>query len=211
MIYELRTYTLHPGKVPAYLDLAKNVGRRLRGDDYGKCHGYWTAEFGTVNQVSHLWSFASLDERAHMYAELGKNERYSREYRPPVLPLLQRQDIRFMNPVVELKPPETSGGIYEIRIYRAQPGMAGAWAELLKSYLPVREKYSPIVGLWTGLAPQPNEAVHMWHYADLNARMSARAAASADPEWQEFLGKGAGMLAEMQSVILLPTSFSPMR
>jgi hypothetical protein len=51
----------------------------------------------------------------------------------------------------------------------------------------------------------------MWHYADLNARMSARAAASADPEWQEFLGKGAGMLAEMQSVILLPTSFSPMR
>src|SRR5713101_2426806 len=98
MIYELRTYTLHPGKVPAYLELAKNVGRRLRGDDYGKCHGYWTAEFGTVNQVSHLWSFASLDERTRMYAELGKNERYNKEYRPPVLPLLQRQDIRFLNP-----------------------------------------------------------------------------------------------------------------
>ena len=77
--------------------------------------------------------------------------------------------------------------------------------------LRINKKYSPIVGLWTGLAPQPNEAVHMWHYTDLNARMKVRTAASADPEWQEFLGKGAGMLVEMQSVILLPTAFSPMQ
>jgi hypothetical protein len=98
-----------------------------------------------------------------------------------------------------------------IRIYRAHPGMAGAWAQLLKSYLPVREKYSPIVGLWTGEAPQPNEAVHMWNYPDLNARMQARSAAGADPQWREFLRRGAATLAEMQSIILLPTSFSPMR
>ena len=64
MIYELRTYTFHAGKLPAYLKLQEEVGRPVRGDDYGKCHGYWTAEFGQLNQVWHLWSYASLDDRA---------------------------------------------------------------------------------------------------------------------------------------------------
>jgi len=116
-----------------------------------------------------------------------------------------------MKPVIDLKPPAVEGGIYELRIYRTLPGMAGRWAELLKSYLPVRERYSPIVGLWVGEAPQPNEGVHMWHYADLNARMKARAAASADPQWQKFLAEDTPVLDEMQSIILLPTAFSPMK
>lgn len=211
MIYELRTYTFLQGKVPAYLDLVQKVGRPVRGDEYGKCHGYWVHEFGTLNQVSHLWSYASLDERTRLREALGKNERWSREFTPNVRPLLVRQDIRFLNPVSEIKPPEQSGGVYELRIYRTQPGGAGAYAQLLKSYFPVREKYSKNVGLWTGEAPQPNELVHLWNYADLNARAKARAGVAEDPGWQEFLGKGAGQLLEMQSVILLPTAFSPMK
>jgi NIPSNAP len=208
MIYELRTYTFHPGKIPAWLELVPRI-LSLRADA-DKCRGYWTAEFGQLNQGWHLWGYDSLDQRAQLRAEMPKNERLAKELLPAVRSLLQRQDTRFLNPVIDLKPP-ASGGIYEIRIYRAQPGMAGAWTQLIKSYLPVREKYSPIVGLWTGEAPQPNEVVHMWVYPDLNARMKSRAAASADPEWQEFLGKGGAMLAEMQSTILLPASFSPMK
>ena len=71
MIYELRTYTLYPGKLPAYLDLAANVGRPVRGDAYGTCHGYWAAEFGQLNQIWHLWSYASLDERERLRGELA--------------------------------------------------------------------------------------------------------------------------------------------
>ncbi len=208
MIYELRTYSFHPGKVPAWLDLVPQI--LAARADADRCRGYWTTEFGLLNQGWHLWAYASLDERARLRAEFANNDRVQKELVSAVRSLLQRQDIRFLNPVIDLKPP-AANGIYEIRIYRAQPGMAGAWAQLLKSYLPVRERYSPIVGLWTGEAPQPNEAVHMWNYPDLNARMQARAAASADPQWREFLGRGAAMLAEMQSIILSPTSFSPMR
>ncbi len=211
MIYELRTYTFQQGKAAAYVDLVQNVGRPVRGDEYGKCHGYWVHEFGQLNQVSHLWSYASLDERARLREALSKNERWTRDFTTHVRPLLQRQDIRFLNPVTELKPPEQSGGVYELRTYRTQPGDAPAYAQLLKSYFPVREKYSKNVGLWTGEAPQPNELVHLWNYPDLNERAKARAAVAEDPGWKEFLGKGAGRLVEMQSVILLPTAFSPMR
>ena len=211
MIHELRTYTLHPGKVPAYLDLAANVGRQVRGNDYGVLQGYWVSEFGPLNQIWHLWSFDSLDERARLRGELARNERWRTEYVPNVIPLMLRQDIRFLSPVIDMKPPEAAGHLYELRIYRTQPGKALSWARLLESYLPARERYSPIVGLWTGEAPQPNEVAHLWAYPDLNIRMKARAEAMGDPKWREFLREGGPMLAEMQSVLLLPTAFSPMK
>ena len=66
MIYEMRTYTFHMGKLPAYLELARNVGRPVRGQNYGTNHGYWTSEFGSLNQIWHLWSYPSLDERKRL-------------------------------------------------------------------------------------------------------------------------------------------------
>jgi hypothetical protein len=211
MIYELRTYTFHQGKAPAYVDLVRTVGRPVRGDEYGKCHGYWVHEFGDLNQVSHLWSYPSLDERTRLRAGLSQNERWAKEFSSQVRPLLQRQEIRLLNPVKDVTPPEQTGGVYELRTYRANPGGALGYAELLKSYFPVREKYSKNVGLWTCEAPHPNDLVHLWNYPDLNARAKARAGVAADPGWKEFLSKGAGRLAAMNSVILLPTDFSPLR
>ena len=211
MIHELRTYTLHPGKIPAYLDLAAHVARPVRGDNYGICRGYWASEFGQVNQIWHLWEFESLDDRAERRRALAANERWQTEYVPKVRPLMQRQDIRFLQPMRTLNPPEASGHVYELRAYRTQPGMAQAWAELFVSYLPVRERYSPNVGIWVGEAPQPNEVVHLWAYPDLNMRLKARAEAQDDPKWQEFLRQGASMLVEMHSSLLLPAAFSPMK
>ena len=51
MIYELRTYTLVPGKQGEYLKLSGDLSRKIRGDDYGKLEGFWSTEFGTLNQL----------------------------------------------------------------------------------------------------------------------------------------------------------------
>ena len=211
MIFELRTYTLHNGKMPAYLKLQEEVGRPTRGNDYGTCHGYWTAEFGQLNQIWHMWSYDSLDDRERQRARLSQNKRWTTEYVPNVQPLLMRQDIRFLNPVKPVTPPKAEGGVYELRIYRMHPGMAGKWAQAFRDIMPVREKYSQNVGIWTGEAPQPNEVAHMWNYADLNTRMAARAQAFKDPDWLGFVAKNGGAIIEMQSTLLLPASFSPMK
>src|ERR1700759_627245 len=139
MVYELRTYTFNNGALPAYIQHVEKVGRPVRGDEYGKCWGYWTSEFGMLNQAWHLWSYASLDERTQMREALSKNERWNREYVPVVQPMLQRQDIRFLNPVVEVQPP-SPGGIYELRIYRMHPGKAVQWAQAFKAIMPVRQR-----------------------------------------------------------------------
>src|SRR5258705_408078 len=72
MIHELRTYTLPPGAQAKYLQLSGDVGRKIRGDKYGKQEGFWFTEFGTLNQLVHLWSFRDLKDRAEARARLAK-------------------------------------------------------------------------------------------------------------------------------------------
>ncbi len=211
MIYEMRTYTFHPGKLPAYLDLARNVGRPVRGQNYGTNHGYWTSEFGSLNQIWHLWSYPGLDERKRVQGELAKNERWTKEYVANVRPLIARQDIRFLNPVYGVNAPVKSGGFYELRMYRMNPGRTAGWASAFRDIMPVREKYSRNIGIWTGESPQPNEAWHMWNYQDTNERTAARTALFKDPQWLAFLEKNTGAVVEMNNVMLIPTDYSDLK
>ena len=211
MIHELRIYTAKPGAAPEMAKNSGTVARAIRGDDYGRLEGYWLTEIGALNQVAHLWSYTDLNERARLRAELGKNERWSKEYLPLIRPILVRQDIRLMTPIIAPRKPEKEPNIYEMRIYRTKPGAAKEWCSHIMEAMPVREKYSKPVGLWISEAGQPNEVVHIWAYPDLNARSAARAAAAADPGWQAFLKKGGPLLEEMSSTIMLPSAHSPMR
>jgi len=199
MIYELRTYTFQPGKQGEYLKLNAEVGRKVRGDTYGKFEGGWTTEFGMLNQYVHLWAYPDLNERERLRGELAKNEEWTRGYVPQIRPLLLAQENKILSPVTAFKPPTDSGNIYELRWYRAQVGRLGEWLSLAKGVLPSREKYSR------------NEAVHLWVYEDLNERAAARAKALADPDWQAFLGKALPLLVSMQSTVLIPTPVSPMK
>ena len=212
MINELRIYTVKPGTVA---DVARNSGtiaRKIRGDDYGKLEGYWMTEIGPLNQVVHLWSYADLNERQRLRAELSKNTAWTGEYLPVIRPNLVRQDIRLMNPVLPLKAPDVQGSnVYELRYYRMKPGCLGEWVKHFTAALPGREKDSKIVGLGTGEARQPNEVLHLWSYPDLNARTAARAAAVKDPGWQEFLRKGGPLMDEMNCMIMLPSAHSPLK
>ena len=70
MIHELRTYAIVAGRLTEYLQKSGGIGRKARGDDYGRQEGFWTTEFGPVNRVVHLWSYADMNERARLRAEL---------------------------------------------------------------------------------------------------------------------------------------------
>ena len=212
MIYELRTYTVRPGTLGDIVKAASTVSLDIRGNNFGKLEGYWSTEIGPLNQVMHMWSYRDFEERAKLRAELAKNPRWGGEYLPLIRPLLIRQDVRLLNAVRPPVAPATSGNIYEMRNYRARPaGAAKQWLEAFTAALPAREKYSKIVGLWHTEAGQPNEVCHMWAYPDLNARAEARANATKDPVWKEFLGKGGALLEEMHSTIMLPAPHSPLK
>ena len=211
MIYELRTYTLMPGKVPEYLKLNGEIGRKIRGDKYGKLEGYWSTEFGTLNQLVHLWSYADLNERERLRAALAKDEAWTKEYIPKIRPMMLAQENKILSAVVPMTPPSDTGNVYELRWYRAHVGRTGEWLALFKDILAFRDKFTRRVGLWQTEAGQLNEVVHMWVYRDLNDRAAARAKMAQEPEWQTFLAKAMPLLANMQAIVLTPAAFSPMR
>jgi hypothetical protein len=211
MIFELRTYTLVPGKVNDYLRTSAEVGRKARGDNYGTLRGFWFTEFGTLNQVVHLWEYPDLNERERLRAELQKNEDWTRGYLPQIRQYLLAQQNKILAPVLPLKPPAAPGHLYELRWYRMHVGRLAEWLGHFRDIMPTREKYSKNVGVWQTEAGTLNEAVHLWAYRDLNDRAAVRGAVLRDPAWQEFLARSAPCLAEMSSIILNPAPHSPMK
>ncbi len=210
MIHELRIYTLRAGSIAEVARNSGQVGRAIRGDNYGRLEGYWLTEIGQLNKVVHLWSYKDLNERARLREDLSKNERWAKEYIPLIRPHLLRQDIRLLNPVLPLKAP-SGKNVYELRYYRTQPGAVKTWTKNFVEALPVREKHSKIVGLWNTEAGQPNEVMHLWAYSDLNARAAARGAAAADPAWQAFVKSAGGLLDELENMVMLPADHSPLK
>jgi hypothetical protein len=211
MIYELRTYTLQPGTQGQYLKNSSEVGRKIRGDKYGKFEGGWSTEFGTLNQYVHLWSFDNLIERERLRGELAKNEEWTKGYLPGTRGMLLAQENKILSVVLPLKPPAEPGHVYELRWYRAHVGKLAEWLSLFKAVMPAREKYSKNVGVFQTEAGQLNEVVHLWAYKDLNDRAAVRGKVLQDPDWQAYLGKSAPLLADMKSIILNPAPHSPMK
>jgi len=66
-VYELRSYRMHPGKLPEWVSLFK-TGLPAR-EKYSKIVGLWTTEAGQLNQVVHLWAYADLNHRAEVRAK----------------------------------------------------------------------------------------------------------------------------------------------
>jgi len=51
----------------------------------------------------------------------------------------------------------------------------------------------------------------MWNYASADARMKARADLFKDADWNAFLKRVAGLIVEMQNVLLIPADYSAMK
>jgi hypothetical protein len=67
-VYEMRTYTLHVGKMGEAVKLYSEFGYPAlqKGGQDRKLIGYFQADTGTINQLVHLWKFDDdADRRAH--------------------------------------------------------------------------------------------------------------------------------------------------
>ena len=89
MIYELRTYTVVPDKLPRLLDLWEHVGKPLI-DRYMTCLGIWTTESGTLNQVLHLYRWENHEERDRARREFYAQPA-AKDYIASVKPLYLKQ------------------------------------------------------------------------------------------------------------------------
>lgn len=97
MIVEERIYTLQPGQSAAYVAAYAAEGMPIQKRILGRMVGYYTTEFGPLNQVIHMWAYESLAERAERRATLFKDEGWL-NYLKKVRPMLVSQESKLLIP-----------------------------------------------------------------------------------------------------------------
>lgn len=97
MIVDHRTYTVKPGKMPAYLELYKKEGLPLQLKHLGNCVGWYVSmDIGALNQVVHLWAYNDLNDRAERRAKLMKEQAWL-DFLGVGMPLLQDMENKILS------------------------------------------------------------------------------------------------------------------
>jgi hypothetical protein len=69
MIYDVRTYTLHPRMMNKYLGLFEKLAMPVANQHGFRLIGYFSSKVGTLNQIVHIWAFEDLAEFEVMRAK----------------------------------------------------------------------------------------------------------------------------------------------
>jgi hypothetical protein len=97
MYVEERIYTLHPGKLAAFLKVYEEKGSDIQKKILGNRIGWYVTDIGELNLVVHLWAYQSLDDRDRRRAELMKDPVFQ-EYLAAATPLIAKMENRIMKP-----------------------------------------------------------------------------------------------------------------
>lgn len=97
MYYEIRTYRIKTGAVPAYLKLVQEEGIALQQQHLGTLVGYFYSEIGPLNQIVHIWAYPSLDEREERRQRLANDPAWI-AFAPKIQALLEEMESKIMKP-----------------------------------------------------------------------------------------------------------------
>ena len=97
MIYEMRTYRMKVGSVPAYLKLVEEGGIEVQKGHLGELVGYFSSEIGPLNEIVHVWAYADLADRAERRARLAVDPRW-REFLPKIQSLIETMENKILLP-----------------------------------------------------------------------------------------------------------------
>jgi hypothetical protein len=77
VIIDHRTYTLHPGRLPAFLELYGAEGFPVQTEYLGQPYGWFVStDIGALNQVVHLWKYTDLMDREARRARMLADPRW---------------------------------------------------------------------------------------------------------------------------------------
>lgn len=102
--------------------------------------------------------------------------------------------------------------IIEKRTYTLLPGMMPAFLALYEAEgLALHTKYLPMLGYFTSDIGALNQVITLWGYDSMAQRDDLRARLYADPAWIDFGPKTTPFIQTMESAILKPTQWSPIK
>lgn len=95
MLFEMRTYTIRPGRLAAYVADFEHRGLPIIAR-HAQLVAYWTSESGALNQVVHVWRYRDAAHRAEQRARLYADADWIDGYLPTALDDVQYQESRVL-------------------------------------------------------------------------------------------------------------------
>ena len=87
-IFELRTYTLHVGKLSAAIKIYEELGWPALKKYEANIIRYYIGDVGALNQIIHVWQFQDDNSRRELWKTIYNDKefmRFASEFRPLVL------------------------------------------------------------------------------------------------------------------------------
>lgn len=97
MFYEIRTYQLKNGAIPDYLKVVEDEGIAIQARHLGSLVAYFHSEIGPLNEIVHIWAYASLDDRQARRARLMADPEWL-AFLPKIRDLIVSGDNKIMKP-----------------------------------------------------------------------------------------------------------------
>ncbi|KAM9795345.1 protein NipSnap homolog 3A [Neosynchiropus ocellatus] len=212
-IYEFRTYRIQPHQNSAFLKLT-NEKIHLR-TAHSELFGYWSVEYGGLNQVFHIWKYDSFSQRASARAALAKDPTWVSEYLSVAIPMLTSQD----NEVTSLLPwsrphmPPQEGGVYELVSFQMRPGGSAVWGDSLRSMVASRDAagYGKLLGVFHTDVGLQNRVHALWWFESADRRADLRQRFLSDPGVKAAVRDCVVHLEVQKNKLMFPCSFSPLK
>uniref|UniRef100_A0A8C4Z3A0 Nipsnap homolog 3A (C. elegans) n=1 Tax=Gadus morhua TaxID=8049 RepID=A0A8C4Z3A0_GADMO len=211
--YEFRTYFIRPDQNSAFLKLT-NEKIHLR-TAHSELLGYWSVEYGGLNQVFHIWKYDSFSQRAGVRAALSQEPKWLGEYISKAIPMLTTQDneVTYLVPWSQIQSPPKEGGTYELASFQMKPGGPAVWGEAFQASVCARATpgYGHLVGVFHSEFGPLNRVHALWWYESPDHRAAVRHEAHEDARVVAAVRESVSHLQSQSSKLMFPCSFSPLK
>lgn len=211
--YEFRTYCIRPDQNAAFLKLT-NEKIHLR-TAHSQLIGYWSVEYGGLNQVFHIWKYDSYSQRAGVRAALAQDPTWISDYISKAMPMLTSQDneVTYLVPWCRLEAPPQEGGVYELVSYQMRPGGPAVWGEAFQAAVTSRDApgHGKLVGAFHGEFGPQNRVHALWWFESADHRAALRRQSHTDARVVAAVRSSVTHLDSQQNKLMFPCPFSPMK
>ncbi|KAI0257062.1 NIPSNAP-domain-containing protein [Lactifluus subvellereus] len=212
-LHGIEIHRVKPDSVKEYKKVAEQYYTGLRDDPelQIKLSGNFEALVGDQDTFYHILEYENHSGLDNAWRKIPGSEH--EKAHDALRPFLRSRAVQLAQEFAFLptSPPHEGGGIFELRAYQLNPGTLLEWEATWRKGIEARRKFVQPIGAWYAQVGRLHQVYHLWQYQSLETRKEMRENAWQVDGWADTVYKTAQLARTMDSLILTPLPFSPLK
>ncbi|PRT55580.1 Protein NipSnap 1 [Wickerhamiella sorbophila] len=214
-VHELLIHDVLPSKSTEYTELLGTMYPKLNEDRSipARLIGSWRTVVGDMDQFVHIWEYDGYPAFHTSKVAIHKSIDYL-QYLETLRTCLRSRTSQLVHEFDfwgGTPAPRSLGGIFELRTYDLKPGRLAEWEVNWRHGLECRRQVMEPIGAWFSGVGKLNRVYHIWQFLDMQHRKISRRRSWEIEGWAETTHKTVNLIDHMESQIMVPMDFSPLR